>query len=225
MGRRYWDKAIFGVQPPIPGDAHGAGFCSLVDSVLNTRIWPTLIVTAGARLLAANDVARSLLRASSDWCLSCGLVMHRDESTNNALHAEIKAIANPPDGSAARRAYFVYASTGDQTLVSLARIDGSPAPCTTCSEALQPAVLITLNDGNRRHVEQSYALLHDAFAFTPSETRLTLALLDGHSLQAYSDLDGVRISTTRWHLRNALAKAGCANQRDLVRLVISILES
>ena len=91
--------------------------------------------------------------------------------------------------------------------------------------AHRPVVLLSLNHGQVRQLQQGCRLLSDTFALTPAEARVAMALLDGMTLQSYSQQARVRISTVRWHLRNALAKTGCANQRDLVRLTIALIDA
>lgn len=198
----------------------------LVEALVNSRTWPTLLVDANARILAANNAARVLLGKRLHWLVGpFGDIRHRDGATNADLQARIKLLGDDMAPKATRIALFVDDGDAQQTLVTLTRMENAASACSLSCSNGGNVVLITLNDGHRRQVQQGCQLLYDAFALTPAEARVAFALLDGISLQAYSDEAGIRISTVRWHMRNALAKTNCANQRDLVRLLISLIDS
>lgn len=210
-----------------------AGICrrarGLVEGLVNSRSWPTLLVNGSARVLSLNDAARTLLVKRADWIIGPnGEFRHRDAATSALLHARIRTLGDALVSTVTRVANFVEGSDGEQTLVTMTRIEspaGFAVSCCSFGESGDNVVLVALNDGHRQQVQQGSQLLFEAFAFTPAEARVAFALLDGMSLQAFSDEAGVRISTVRWHVRNALAKTNCANQRDLVRLLIALIDS
>jgi DNA-binding CsgD family transcriptional regulator len=211
-----------------PGRASCEGARAVVGALLNVRAWPTLLVDAAARVMAANDAAMALVDGHADWIAgSVEGFRHRDAATTTELHARIRALAESRSPAMPRTAYFVEQSNGQQTLVTMARVQlaGSDDAEDTLCLGRSIAVLVTLHQGGRRQLEQSCQLLADSFALTPAEARLAFALLDGSSLHTYAEQTGVRISTVRWHLRNALAKTNCGNQRDLVRLLTALIDS
>lgn len=62
-------------------------------------------------------------------------------------------------------------------------------------------------------------LLQALFDLTPSEARLTRALLTGSTLQKAAADFGVQLETTRKHLKSVFQKTGVNRQADLVRLI------
>lgn len=162
-----------------------------------------------------------LFKDGRDWSLnSARTLVHREAQTTITLHARIRSLVADENSG---RSTFLVGGDDERTIVSLKLIANDPAPAACwCNE---PFVLVSIVDGQRNHDQQDLDLLTNVFALTPAEARLALALVDGLSLQSYSDRTGVRITTVRWHLRNALAKTGCASQRDFVRLIISSTEA
>lgn len=196
--------------------------CSLVRDLVAAKTRATVLVDAHARLLSANAAATALLEDRGVWSVgSSQQIVHREARVTANLHSRIRTLA--ADGTGAARSAFLVDATEDQrTLVTLTRV-GNDSESVACGRP-GPMILIAISDGQPRRREQDVDLLTDVLGLTPTEARLALALTDGLSLQAYSAQAGVRITTTRWHLSNALAKTGCANQRDFVRLILTVTE-
>lgn len=209
-------------EEPQPGPT---ACCSLAEGLIALRAWPSMVVDKCARLLAANAAARQLLAEATDWIagadnqLQCG-----EPGATAMLHARVSDIATATSTSPARYAEFYSAADGSEVLVVFARIaGGDDASEAACAHTVE-AVLITVNDGKWRHSKCDARLLIETFELTPTEARLALSLLEGQTLQSFADGADIRISTARWHLRNALAKCNCSGQRDFVRLMRSIIE-
>ncbi len=220
IARRWRQTADITVDPQPCEGCRG-----LVDGLVAARSWPTLLVDHRAHVVSANMAARTLLEARKDWLIgACGAVRHRDEATTSEMMDRIRALTGLRRTGAARMVQVLHRPDGQQTVLSLKRIETSGAHCGKSSCCVERGVLVTVNDGRWRQADEGLRLLREAFHFTPAEARVAFALLDGLSLQGFSDQAGVQISTVRWHLRNALAKTSCANQRDLVRLLISMFD-
>lgn len=56
---------------------------------------------------------------------------------------------------------------------------------------------------------------------SPAEARLAQAVAAGESLETYSEMQGVALSTARWTMKQVLAKTGSGRQADLVRLLLT----
>ncbi len=199
--------------------------CSLAEGLIALRAWPSMVVDKSARILAANAAARQLLAEANDWIagtdnqLQCG-----EPGATAMLHARVSDIAAATSNSAARYAEFYSGSDGTEVLVVFARIAGGDDASGVACDHTAGSVLITVNDGKWRHSQCDARLLIETFELTPTEARLALSLLEGQTVQSFADASDIRISTARWHLRNALAKCNCSGQRDFVRLMRSIIE-
>lgn len=194
----------------------------LVDGLINLRRTPTLLVDRAARLITANKAGRATLAEGYDWKLGGANDVRR--STPNAtgtLHAIIARVAAGTTRTLSRYAEYYATAGGQQQLIVYSKV--APSVCDG-TEPQRAAVLVAINHGLYRHVPCDADLFIDAFAMTPTEARLSLALLEGHTLQSFAKMTGVRISTVRWHLRNALSKCNCSGQREFVRLLGSIID-
>lgn len=79
-----------------------------------------------------------------------------------------------------------------------------------------------------RCVEESIPQLGDRdleqlFGLTPTEVRVTNALLLGFTVEQMAQLWGIRGDTVRAHLKRLLAKTGCARQSQLVQMLSKAL--
>ncbi len=62
-------------------------------------------------------------------------------------------------------------------------------------------------------------LVATLFALSPAESRLTIALCQGHTVNDYAAAHGVSIGTARFQLKQVLAKTQAPRQSDLIRRV------
>lgn len=63
--------------------------------------------------------------------------------------------------------------------------------------------------------------LQTLFGLTESESLLARDLAGGATVEAHSRERSISVGTTRWYLKQVLAKTGAARQQDLVRLLLS----
>lgn len=66
------------------------------------------------------------------------------------------------------------------------------------------------------------ATLQRAFGFTAKEAGVVQALALGRDLAEHANATESTLATVRWHLKNALEKAHCRNQKQLLLLVGSL---
>ena len=57
-------------------------------------------------------------------------------------------------------------------------------------------------------------------SLTPAETRLTIALFQGQSVEAYAKEVGISINTARWYVKQIYAKTGVKRQTELIRMLL-----
>lgn len=83
---------------------------------------------------------------------------------------------------------------------------------------LVPAAIVFLSDPMREAAIEA-ARVAAAFGLTQSEAELAAALYAGCSLREHAEARGIRISTARFHLYQAMEKMGVRRQTDMIRLL------
>ena len=198
-----------------------SGFGCAGVALIEARHCPTMIVDHKSRILASNAAANLILKDKQSWTVGPGRALRTHNPAATAdLHASIRLAATSPELGTDKLVRSVPAKDGTPSLVMLSRLRLQDPDQDGAGTWL---VMVSINRKGWQSAEPEQQVLVDAFGFTPAEARLTLALLEGQTPQSYARAVGVKISTVRWHLSNALDKAGCANQRDLFRLMVWLM--
>ncbi len=87
--------------------------------------------------------------------------------------------------------------------------------------ALQLAALVFLSDSDGRPRSRT-STLRSLYGLTPMEARVTELLLDGLGVRAVSEALGMTLETTRFRVKQILAKTGTGRQSELIKLVLSL---
>jgi DNA-binding CsgD family transcriptional regulator len=85
----------------------------------------------------------------------------------------------------------------------------------------EPCVLVCVTDpegGVRIHEES----LREAFGFTPAETRLAIALIEGGSQQDIAATLGISVNTVHVHVARIFQKTGVNRQGALLPLLMRV---
>jgi DNA-binding CsgD family transcriptional regulator len=190
-------------------------------AILERSLRPSLLVRADGHVLHANGAGREALRRGDCLVDVGGRLGLAHPPRNDALAAALQ-------GQAGDRAARPGASPVPRTrlLTSVARSDGA-----TVLVRVEPRVhrdagghaiaLVTLHD-TRRAPSIDPALLQQAFALTPAESRIALMLAAGTPAAGIAAAQGIAISTVRTHLRGILSKLGVRRQLDLVRMLADL---
>lgn len=78
-----------------------------------------------------------------------------------------------------------------------------------------PVALAQFRQGQYRAIKEA-RLVQTAYGFTAKEAAVAMALTRGLDLEDYAAETGCTVATARWHLKNAMEKADCHNQKQLV---------
>jgi DNA-binding CsgD family transcriptional regulator len=186
-----------------------------------------LILTTDGSVVSINHAAEVLLRKSDGLQLGRnGELRCIDEARTRALDIAIRkcaAIATSMNTDTRR---------SDLDGVVLPRPSGAaplrammwPLPFlgdTTAPDFGRATVLLVIF--NPDHVQRTpVGWLAHQFGLTPSEQRLTEAIVNGVPLTEAAEQLGIRVSTARTRLKTIQAKTDCHRQVDLVRLALSL---
>jgi DNA-binding CsgD family transcriptional regulator/PAS domain-containing protein len=187
---------------------------------------PALVLNPQSRVVTMNRAAELLLRRPDGlWVGRDGVLRSADDEATRAL------------GTAVRNCAMLLLS--QDSGVEAADIDGISLPRRSGAAALRAmiwplpflggspaefgagAVLMVIFDPDQVH-RTPVAWIARQFGLTPSEQRLTEAIVNGVPLSEAAEQLGIRLSTARTRLKTVQTKTQCHRQLDLVRLAHSL---
>jgi len=142
--------------------------------------------------------------------------------------------AVPKESARLRRVIAQVASSGedpDRTPVGVIRVERPslssawllivvPIVAAPHEEGVMPLAVIFVSDGERTP-EIPPEVLERLFGLTPAESRLLVALVDGHSLDEAATMFSVSKNTLRNQLNQIFRKTETSKQSELVRMVLT----
>jgi DNA-binding CsgD family transcriptional regulator len=199
------------------------------SSALDRWSHAAIVLDRAARVVAMNAAAEALVKRSDGLCVGRnGQLRSADESKTAALELAARKCAAPTINPDAR----LHVPLADLDRIALPRPSGasplrvmiSPLPFLSRSTlpGLEPGTVLLVifdpDDIQRTPVDW----IARQFGLTPSEQRLTEAIVNGVPLAEAAEELGIRLSTARTRLKTIQAKTHCHRQVDLVRLALSL---
>ncbi|MDE0350469.1 MAG: helix-turn-helix transcriptional regulator [Gammaproteobacteria bacterium] len=170
-----------------------------------------------ARIVAANDRARTLLRAG-DVLFDTGGCLSAQPPTANAELQDLLARALPPFGirgaggtMAARR------PSGSPLVLHVIPVGGGEA-----DPGAWPVAALVLVPDAAQPTDLDVAIVAETLRFTRAESQAAVLLARGMTVREIAAATGRRESTVRSHVKHMFTKHGLTRQADLVRLVRSL---
>ena len=184
--------------------------------IIEALATPIAVTAADGRVLHANRAARQLMSAGQVVRAEHNILRATDRDARAALDAVLKtgedkiasAISLPPSAREGENAFSgmiasvlpIGEQRGFRDRASAIFFHAKDAPVSLPGEA--------------------FAKLHK---LTGAELHVLTRLMEGLSVQEIARRGRKSPDTTRWHVKNLLAKTGCARQSDLMRLAMSAL--
>jgi DNA-binding CsgD family transcriptional regulator len=191
--------------------SEAAAFADILNG-LNAGIF---LLDAGCRLVHVNTAGRHMLDEDDFLRSICGQLVARDLQVNQALR-EIFGADGDVVLAARGRAFPLIADDGERyvahvlPLASLIR-DGADRAFKAVG-----AIFVRKVELNGRSCGD---LIARAFALTPTEQRVLLAIVDVGGVPETAEALGIAETTVKTHLYRVFAKTGASRQADLVKLV------
>lgn len=223
----FWARLLTGVMPLLQQalDMNRAlAGVRLGSYLVRQRIDPeesaVVVLETSGRMVSLNARAATEVEAGTLMRLLPGgrLVL-----CDAAADQRLEAIRNRPAGGAMPQGFYL---PGDQPgargwRCHVARLDAEAALTRVISEAhfVNPplTVLVMVPGPESTPAER----LSTRLGLTPTEAEVSLLLAEGLSTAEISAQRGTSVQTVRNQIKQALAKAGCRRQTELVRLVLS----
>ena len=191
---------------------------SSLSALLDNSRFSVLQLDRRARIVAANDHARGLLRQKEGLSDEGGVLSATASRDNRALQRLLARAAPPPGAAASAGSMTIRRESVHTRLVAhvipVSALQREPG-------AKQVAVLVLVADPERRP-RIDVGLVQAALGLTPAESQLAAMLAAGERVRDIAAHTGRTEGTVRWHLNRIFRKQGIAGQTDLVRRVLSL---
>lgn len=173
-----------------------------------------LVVTQAGRVLHANAMAETMLRANAEFGMLGGRVYLRDRLLNDRFFRMVLACVRTAAGDPVPPETALAIPRTQRLPITLAV---APLRRTDVLPVAQPLALVFLRDPE--YAVADICCLQDLFNLTASEAAIASDLGRGRSLEAIARERHVGLATVRSHLKQILAKTGTNRQAIATALI------
>ena len=197
----------------------GAGVLSAtLTELLDATGLGALQLDARARIVAANDRARDLLRTGDRLFDEKGFLFARTPRDNDELQALLNR-ALPPFGAQAAGGSMILNHPSGLSPLAL-HVNPLSRQGTDFQVWPVAALVLVVDPASGARIDPAVAAV--ALNLTGMESRVAVLLTQGLSVREIAAATGRKESTIRSHVKQMFAKHGISRQADLVRLVRSL---
>lgn len=199
-------------------DARALG--SSVAGLLGNARCGIIQLDSRGRIVAANDLARNLLRKGDGLTDRRGLLSAASADDDDALQALLA------------RALPRFGGPGESVSMTVRRRGASPrlmlhaSPLGAAGMDARPrrvaALLLVVDPALRGIVDPR--LVGAMLGLTPAESRIAALLAGNRTIRDIATETGRSEGTVRWHVKRVLGKLGLSRQVELVQLVMSLFD-
>ena len=189
-----------------------------LESLLEATGLAVLQLDWRARIVAANDRARSLLRAGDVLFDAGGCLFARSPTANVELQ-DLLARALPPFGTPGAGGTMIARRPPGQPPQVLHVI---PVGGGETDPGAWPVAALVLVPDVAQASDLDVAAVAATLRFTRAESQVAVLLARGMTVREVASATGRRESTVRSHVKHMFTKHGLTRQADLVRLVRSL---
>lgn len=192
-----------------------AGLAQMVLSQLHA---PLLVTDESGYIVLANAAAESLLRRTAALTSLGGRI-----SLTGTLAPDFRRLLSGACGLAGPRVAAGIQVFGPRR-ESMLQIVATPLPERHLGNMplARPLALVLIHDPDRPPGARA-DLLRQIYGLSPSEARVTLALLKGADPQEVALQSGVSVATIRSQLRSIFRKTATSRQAELIRMMTVVL--
>ena len=187
-------------------------------NLLDTTGLGIIQIDARARIVAANDRARSLLRAG-DVLYDTGGSLFARTPTANAELQDLLTRALPPYGSGGAGGSMIARRPSGQPPLVLHVI---PVSGVETGPGAWPIAALVLIPNAAETIDVDVGAVAGILRFTRAESQVAVLLAGGMTVHEVAAATGRREGTVRSHIKHMFTKHGLTRQADLVRLVRSL---
>jgi len=177
-----------------------------------------LLLDGGGTIIHANTKAREIFAAKDGLDVTDGKIRCSSAAAQRRIDLAVHAIANggTESGPCSGDEIVVPRRSGRPGYLLSLRPLSARNPLATAIR--RPAAIMFIDDPAEARA-LPVARIQAAYNLTPSEAALASALYSGLRLNDYAKARGVRVSTMRFHLYQAMGKMGVRRQSEMIELL------
>lgn len=187
------------------------------EAALNMLATGVIFLGAKGEVLLMNKRAEEFVRRKDGLSFARGRLSAQVRTESDRLQVLTDGAAQTGSGNGL--------SAGGTILIS--REKGRPLSVTVAplrdfntNLSQRPAAVLFISDPDRTP-ELPADLLQRCYGLTPAEARLTMVLLEGHSLKEAADCCSVTYNTAKSQLKTIFSKTNVQRQAELIRLLLN----
>lgn len=191
----------------------------MLAGTVNRMLLGVISLAQNGEILEINDEAQRILAERDGiWRSAAGLTMDNIEGKRELQRLIQRALG----GAAAAQGGVVEAMPimRPSGRARLALVIKTVPATDWCDNKRRPAAVIFLRDPDSNTAPPSLDLVRRLLGLTRVESRLSLLLAEGSTLDEAGDIMNIRRNTARTHLRSIFCKTGVTRQTMLVRLLL-----
>jgi PAS domain-containing protein len=203
-------------------DLHHQNDC--LRQVINRMSFGAVLCDPQSRPSWANHSAQEIFSRREGLWLTRGQLTTASPSETETLRRTIAQAARPDsttEGSRGERCLLLGSMRGPSLQVMITPLAEEPEGEVVGSQVLQRGHGQVLLLFSRPCLSQilSPSVVATLFSLSPAESRLTVALCQGQTVNDYAAASGVSVGTARCQLKQVLAKTRTPRQSELVRRI------
>lgn len=183
-----------------------------------------ILLDNSGHAIHANGHAENILRVSDGLSLSGNGLMIADTGARQRFQSIMAGLFDGTMAADLRPGGDVLVPRSSGRSPYILRVRRLPPHNVYDAVGSIPAAIVFLCDP-AREMTIAAPRIAAAFGLTQREAELAAALYAGHSLREHAAARGIRISTARFHLYQAMAKMDVRRQADMIRLLSRLAQS
>jgi DNA-binding CsgD family transcriptional regulator/PAS domain-containing protein len=189
----------------------------VLEKTLDTLSSGVLLLNAQGQAIYSNAAAQRMLHNHSGIRLAQGKLVIKQTDAEDAFKTSLAALREP--ARAAEQPPATIAIPNDTTPLIITVLPIETGRRKGLMGAFEATVAVFIQNMTALLPIPSEAL-NALYGFTPAETKVTMALLQGFSTADIADILGITEGTVRSHIKSVFAKTGTARQAELVQMLM-----
>lgn len=189
----------------------------VLEKTLDTLSSGVLLLNAQGQAIYSNAMAQRLLHDHGGIRLAQGKLVIKDTTAEDAFNTTLATLRNLATAKEQPPATIAIPNDATPLIMTVLPIETGRRKGLLGAFEATVAVFIQNMTALPPLPSEAFGTL---YGFTPAETKVTMALLQGFSTADIADILGIAEGTVRTHIKSILSKTGTTRQAELVQVLM-----